>query len=146
MPGMNEELDLKEALRRLREQSPQSATADTEARIIQAFRVRYRRERQVTLLRYAAAACLAIALIWLLARLQRPTSSAAKSVAPGFVQLPYAQSEVPLEDAVILHVELQPSELESMGLRVDGPKRSGKIPADLLVGQDGVARAVRLSQ
>jgi negative regulator of sigma E activity len=143
---MNEDFDLKQALGRLREQSPQSASTATEARLLQTFRARNRRNRWLMAARYAAAACLVIALVWLLTDLQRPPAPGAKGAPAAFMQLPYGQSEVPLEDAVIVHVELQPSELESMGLRLNTSKAGRKIPADLLVGQDGVARAVRLSQ
>ncbi|MBV9441514.1 MAG: hypothetical protein JO217_02350, partial [Acidobacteriaceae bacterium] len=116
MPGMNEDFDLKEALRRLREQSPQSASTGTQARLMQAFRARNRRNRWLMAARYAAAACLVIALVWVLTYLQPHTAPVAKAAPAVFMQLPYGQSEVPLEDAVIVHVELQPSELESMGL------------------------------
>jgi hypothetical protein len=64
----------------------------------------------------------------------------------GFIALPYAQSGVPLEEAVIVRVNLQPSEWGSLGVPGPLPHTNGKISADLLVGQDGVARAVRLVQ
>lgn len=67
----------------------------------------------------------------------------AASLTSGFVALPYAQSEVPLEEAVIIRVDLTPSAWGALNVR-PSPKTGGGIRADLLIGQDGVARAVRV--
>jgi hypothetical protein len=68
-----------------------------------------------------------------------------------FVALPYSQSGVPLENPVIVHMTLGRSELGALGVSaavVNAREIGGteKIHADLLVGQDGVARAVRFVQ
>jgi hypothetical protein len=58
--------------------------------------------------------------------------------------LPYAQSDVPMEQAVIVRIKISASELGAIGMPLSGVPRGGNVSADLLVGQDGVARAVRL--
>ena len=63
-----------------------------------------------------------------------------------FIALPYAQSEVPLEQPVIVRVHIPVSELGVMGVPFAPATGGERIKADLLVGQDGVARAVRLVQ
>jgi hypothetical protein len=64
--------------------------------------------------------------------------------APGFIALPYSQSGVPLESVVVIRVQITPSELSSMGVAVPAAASTAGFKADILVGQDGVARAVRL--
>ena len=61
---------------------------------------------------------------------------------PGFFALPYAQSDVPLEHAVVVRVNMPPSEASALGMPFD-PGARKEISADLLIGQDGMARAVR---
>jgi len=65
---------------------------------------------------------------------------------PYFIALPYSQSEVPLEQPVIVRVRIPVSELGAMGVRSASMSAGESVNADLLVGQDGVARAVRLVQ
>jgi hypothetical protein len=48
-----------------------------------------------------------------------------------------------LESGQVLRVELSTSTLISMGLRVTAEDVSKPVLADLLVGQDGVPRAIR---
>jgi len=148
MSGVNSH-ELKEALKRLVETSPRHASPGAEQRLVEAFRKR--RRRRVTVWAYgaAAAACLALALGWFWVRHSPPvqTNTTADesyyAAPPGFVALPYAQSGVPLEEAVIVRVEVHPAELTMLGMPVPSAHVSGRISADLLVGQDGVARAVR---
>lgn len=99
-----------------------------------------------------AAACLALAIGWLWARQSAPveTTSATNesyyAPPPGFVALPYAQSGVPLEQAVIVRVQLHSGELRMLGMPAPVARAGERMSADLLVGQDGIARAVRLVQ
>ena len=50
-------------------------------------------------------------------------------------------SNVPVEDGHTVRVELPQAALSSFGLAADDT--SGTVLADVLVGQDGLARAVR---
>jgi hypothetical protein len=62
----------------------------------------------------------------------------------GFIEVPYAPPLAPGELISVVHTELQPAELASLGVNVD-PSWTTELPADLLVGQDGFPRAVRVS-
>lgn len=139
---MKSETDLRHALRQLSASLPQAPDPSSQARLRAAFRARRKRIvwRWSAL---AAAACLSTAcLAWLFATAPQPPASSASQIVhtsvvdpasmAGFVALPYGQSDVPLEDATVVLVQV----------------RSGHatVNAELLVGQDGIARAVRLAQ
>ncbi|HVW10824.1 MAG TPA: hypothetical protein VHC90_19695 [Bryobacteraceae bacterium] len=62
----------------------------------------------------------------------------------GFIKLPFALPPVPGETFGIVRTQLDPAQLVRMGVRVD-PDWNGTVEADVLVGQDGLAEAVRLS-
>ncbi len=147
---MNRGTGLKDLMSALRKVLPQAASAETEQRLIAAFRNRRKNVRRAWSWAGAAAACLILALTWVANRHSRPVAVAAggparyATIEPGFVALPYAESDVPMEQAVIVRMKLRPSELGSLGVPVAQRKLSGPINAELLVGQDGVARAVRV--
>ncbi len=150
MSGMNHWADLQQALNCLRERTPKQAGPVVEERVLAAFRARRRRFRQVRARWAGAAACVAVAVGWLWIRpgapsIQKPPGPEAAYYAgtAGFVVLPYAESGVPMEEAVIVRVNLRPSELGSLGVPVALAHGDLSIRADLLVGQDGIARAIR---
>lgn len=60
-----------------------------------------------------------------------------------FLPLTYA-GNLPDDEQRIVRVELPPSRLLSLGIPVHMENESEKIKTDLLVGSDGVARAIRL--
>jgi hypothetical protein len=62
----------------------------------------------------------------------------------GFIEVPYAPPLAQGELVRVIHTELQPAALAGMGVNVD-PTWITELPADLLVGQDGFPRAVRVS-
>lgn len=62
----------------------------------------------------------------------------------GFIAVPFATPLAPGEILRIVRTELHPEALASMGVSVE-PGWTGALPADLLVGQDGFPRAVRVS-
>jgi len=64
--------------------------------------------------------------------------------AEGFVPLPYADTYGPLEAGEIVRVRLGSAALESLGFPVTGADTGQQVLADVLVGQDGLPRAVRL--
>ncbi len=148
MPGINDSFDLQEKLNRMAKLLPTDASARAEAQVLMAFRTRRRKRR---MWRYGASLAVLLALVsgWFWARHSgqaTQTDVAHESYAgaiAGFVALPYSESDVPMEDAVIVRVRLHASELGRFGVPVGPGTADGKV-ADLLVGQDGVARAVRL--
>lgn len=70
--------------------------------------------------------------------------------ATDFVPVPFSDGLMPDEDAAVVRVQMARSELASLGFPVseDGAEDGAAqlIQADLLIGQDGQPRAVRLIQ
>lgn len=62
----------------------------------------------------------------------------------GFIKLTFAMDPAPGETFGIVRTQLDQTELARMGVSVD-PGWTGTLQADLLVGQDGLPQAVRLS-
>ncbi len=62
----------------------------------------------------------------------------------GFIKVPFALPPAPGETFGIVRTQLEPAELARMGVSVD-PGWTGTLEADVLVGEDGFAQAVRLS-
>ena len=60
-----------------------------------------------------------------------------------FVAVPYAPPLATGESVSIVHTELQPAALSRLGIHVDASYTTD-IPADVIVGEDGLPRAVRL--
>jgi hypothetical protein len=142
---MNEEIDLVNSLRRLASVQPRAASPKVEESLKAAFRARHPQRYRRIWLCVAVAASLLI-VIFVVTQHRPPPRFEYVYSAPGFVPLPYAQSGVPLESVVVMRVEMRPDELSSLGVAVPAAAASAKITADVLVGQDGVPRAVRLVQ
>jgi hypothetical protein len=130
-------------MRRLASVLPREANPRVEQRLSAAFRARHPRKAPIWI--YAAAAC-ALLLLGLSFISRRHSAPPADLVynASGFIALPYSQSGVPVESLVVIRVAVKPSQLSSMGVAVPAAASSARVKADVLVGQDGVARAVRL--
>ena len=63
----------------------------------------------------------------------------------GFIAVPYAPPLATGELVRIVHTELNPAALASLGVSVD-PSWTTQLPADVLEGEDGMPRAVRVSE
>ena len=63
----------------------------------------------------------------------------------GFIAVPYAPPLATGELVRIVHTELNPAALASLGVSVD-PSWTAQLPADVLEGEDGMPRAVRVSE
>lgn len=137
---MRDQADLEKALETLSKALPRQASPAAEQQVLARFRALRRSRSRSRMWTYGmlTAACLVLSFVlsfgWhvphrrpeLVAQ-PRPDSSLA---AAGFVVLPYGQNDVPLEQPVIVRVKIQSA--------------TGTVNADLLVGQDGMARAFRL--
>jgi hypothetical protein len=150
---MTEEDQLEDRLRQLARVVPQTAGPAVEERLRRAFRAR--RNEQAPVWKYvaklAASAVIGAGLYlgWTYWAHRRGLDQQMAAIAPVqqrpvFIALPYAQSDVPLEQPVIVRVQIPVSQLGGMGMPFAPMTATGRINADLLVGQDGVARAVRL--
>jgi hypothetical protein len=62
----------------------------------------------------------------------------------GFIAVPYAPPLATGEMVRVVHTELNPAALASLGVSVD-PAWTTQLPADVLEGEDGMPRAVRVS-
>jgi hypothetical protein len=153
---MNDGTDLKEVFRRLSEALPAEASAAAEERVLAAFRANRRCRPPRWAYWATAAACLAAFAVGFWGadssktlppfRVATVTDDSFHTAMTGFIALPYAQSGVPVEQAVIVRMKLRPSELGALGVPLGAANAGGHISAELLVGQDGVARAVRVLQ
>ncbi len=151
---MNDEDRLEDRLRCLARATPQTAGPALEGRLRMLFRARLNeRARHRRYVRMAAAVAIAASLYlaWMHGERSAASQHEAATIAAarqrsGFIALPYAESEVPLEQPVIVRVQIPVSQLGEIGVPVMSVAGEERVSADLLVGQDGVARAVRLVQ
>jgi hypothetical protein len=61
-----------------------------------------------------------------------------------FVEIPFTPPLAQGEMVRMIHAEMYPEALASMGVAVD-PEWTGNMPVDMVVGEDGLPRAVRIS-
>jgi len=73
-----------------------------------------------------------------------PSLSAAEAAPDGFIPLPNAERIEPNDDTNLVRVEMPRSALMALGITVSSEGISERVEADVLLGPDGVARAVRL--
>lgn len=145
---------LTQALRRMREKDEAMTTSPTvEARLLQEVRGLQRHQRNWRPHVIGAMAAAAIVLVtlsigWWNRSGQSPTSvvKEAHEVTTGFFPLFYGS--VPTAQTHLVRLELPRESLARFGLTfADGIDRaSGTVLADVLVGEDGLARAVRFVQ
>lgn len=72
-------------------------------------------------------------------------TSAAQAVgeATEFMRIAYTDSVLPTEQVEVVRVQMPEAALAMFGLPVDGSHLDSKIYADVVVGQDGIPRAIR---
>jgi hypothetical protein len=149
--------ELLEDLRAVASEGPREAPPYIEARILAEFRRRKRRRNLriwgPSLGLAAAAALVALLLGGKPSPAKKPAAVALQSAvsAPdddsdaGFYPLPEAEALPPVENAMVVRVQLPVSSLQLMGVPIDQERADSSVQADLLLGQDGLARAVRLA-
>ena len=80
-------------------------------------------------------------------RLSRPTGSrTAASIADEFIALSSGGSWYPVGDGMVVRVQVPRSAPALVGLPMSGGDVSGTVTADVVLGEDGVARAIRFVQ
>lgn len=154
---MNDVNHVSEQLRELAKSLRERPAPEVEHHLLREFRAHHsrRRRRWIYLMQAAALLLLAFALSFLfLVRSRHITPSRAQNNAQefdraafsDFVPLPYAQSGVPLGEAVVMRVQLRASDLTALGAPVPVSDTRQSIVADVLIGQDGVPRAIHFVQ
>jgi hypothetical protein len=154
-PENSEETGIVDALARLRE-SVEVPPIDParESALLAAFDAHRARPRRSLFPVWTAAAALilvTVSLNWLVVR-KTPSANVVNVVnadpaidLAGFVAWPGASAWPPFESGSLIRVELPVSMLPTLGLSAPS-SATGLVPADIVVGQDGLARAVRLVQ
>ena len=95
-------------------------------------------------MRWVPALVAAIAAALLLALLpQKPKPALEARAELPFIEIPYLAPLDPRENATVLRMDIRVSTLMSLGYRV-GAAPETVLPADVLVGEDGRAHAVRV--
>ncbi|MDX2154232.1 MAG: hypothetical protein SFV54_26060 [Bryobacteraceae bacterium] len=91
----------------------------------------------------AASIVIVVALSWLLGREAKPPA-APPVAAGGFMAIPYATGAAPVGGGYIVRVRMERTALVSLGIPAGAAPPGARVQADLLVGDDGVAHAIRL--
>jgi len=151
--------ELLEGLRALAADGPREAPQRVEERLKREFRRQKRRRNLSTLARaFSVAAAAGIALlVWTRSEKPKPAPVPVvveQAVAPaveeeadaGFYPLPEAEALPSVESAMVVRVQLPVSSLELMGVPIGEERADTSVQADILLGQDGLARGVRLVQ
>ncbi len=147
MPSIDDQVNLPKLLHDLAAAAPSQASAAVGARLRLACRARRMRrlDHHFRIAVAALAASLLLSLGWQWHLSQARALPPVESYS-GFLALPYAQSGVPIEQVVVVRINLQPADLVSLGLPPALLTGRNTTHADLLVGQDGIPRAVRLTE
>ena len=164
--------EILDGLRVLASEEPRQAPKHVETFLLSAFRRRARRRRLtawVTAAGIGAIAAGVATLVWLAEPMLKraPVSDRAVASAPAqadsaaevkyavirtdevassFYPLPEADALPPLESAMVVRVQLPLASLQLMGFPVNDEAGADPVEADVLLGQDGLARGVRLIQ
>jgi hypothetical protein len=73
----------------------------------------------------------------------QPAVNANEEITTDFLPLSYGSNLSQLDDGQIVRVELPRSALQSFGLPVNAERAGERVKADVLLGHDGIARAIR---
>ena len=139
------------------------APARVEVRLLRAFRAHNgmalpteRRERWTVAIGWALAAALLLAIgMWLTGSRQPAPLRAGPAIAElafepetgaeaeGFIPLPNAEQLGPNDEVNMVRMEVPRSTMVELGVAVSADRDSDRVEADVLLGSDGLARAVR---
>jgi hypothetical protein len=155
---MNEnDRELLAGLRALAADGPREAPRRVEELLKTEFRRQKRRRNLLTWVPafgIAAAAGIAL-LVWVhsekptvpapaMVAVQPVASAAEEETDASFYPLPEAEALPAVENAMVVRVQLPVSSLELMGVPISEERADASVQAELLLGEDGLARGVRL--
>ena len=147
-----DERDLLEGLRALSSDGPRQAPANVEDRLLTEFRRRSRLRRArvwISAASVGAVAATIAVLLWIGPLAPKHAASPADAPAlaeetAGFYPLPDAEALPPVESAMVVRVQMPMASLELIGFPINQDRASDRVEAEVLLGQDGLARGVRL--
>ena len=145
---MSDRLD--KAMERLAaESAAASPPAELEFTLAAEFDRAHRLRRRKRISWMSAGAMAASLVVVAVLELQPPRQPPASPPAPlasvdGFVAIPYTAPLAPYENIRVVRMEVPVAALVAAGLPVQTPDAGALAQADVVVGQDGRARAVRL--
>ncbi|MBM3724201.1 MAG: hypothetical protein FJW40_02085 [Acidobacteria bacterium] len=135
---------LDRALRALAQaDDPADASPAVERALLAAYRRRPAAPRTWILVAAAAAVLIAAGLLARSGASYRPKAAAAREVVTEFLPLAGSEQMPPVEGAQIYRVRLPRSALWTVGLPMTEERAHERVDADVLLGPDGVARAIR---
>jgi hypothetical protein len=155
------EQELLNCLRSLASDSPQEAPRYVENRLLTEFRRRSqarRRNIQWTIGGTAAIAAAVAVILWMQPSASRNSpllaqadsvETVSQAIDPNqeeFYPLPDSEALPPVEYATVVRVQMQMSSLRLIGFPINEDRAAEGIEADVLLGEDGLARGVRLVQ
>ena len=147
-----EERELLEGLHALGSDGPRQPRMEVEARLLAEFRHRSRlRRARVWISGASVGAIAAVVGVLLWSGVVTPKHLAISQdqavledeSAADFYPLPDADSLPPVESAMVVRVQLPMASLELIGFPIS-QDRADSVEAEVLLGQDGLARGVRL--
>ena len=151
----NERVLLKD-LRALADADPSEAPSELRARLLIEFRRHSARRRRMAWLPAAGIGAVAAALllfVWMPKQsntvsnpIGQPLLLTAEDTEADFYPLPEAEGLPPIENATVIRVQMPLASLQLMGVAVNETAAAEPIQADILLGQDGLGRGVRLVQ
>ena len=146
-----DERELLEGLHALASDGPGHAPVEVEDRLVAVFRDRFRRRRARAWMAAAAGSLAAaiVVLVWLGLGPFHPLASPPEAIivdetAAGFYPLPDADGLPPVESGLVVRVQLPTASLELIGYPINQDGAPDPVEAEVLLGQDGLARGVRL--
>jgi hypothetical protein len=74
------------------------------------------------------------------------TQVASTEVKSKFIPLTYLNDATAMDSGIVVRVEIARDQLATLGLPFDLERADDIIKADIMLGDDGVARAIRLVQ
>ena len=149
---MNER-ELLEGLQSVAAEGPREAPMEVEARLLTEFRRQSRLRRMRAWMSVASIGAIAATisvLVWIGPFAHKPASPAsdantiADETAAGFYPLPDADALPPVESGMVVRVQMPMASLELIGFPINQDRASERVEAEVLLGQDGLARGVRL--
>jgi hypothetical protein len=154
---MNEnEQQLLRDLHALADADRSEAPSGVRTRLLIEFRRRSARRRGMAWLPAAGIAAVAAAIllfVWIPKQsvtgsnpVDQPLLLTAEDTDADFYPLPEAAGLPPIENATVVRVQMPLTSLELMGVAVNEVGAADPVQADILLGQDGLARGVRLVQ